>query len=392
MSLAAAPTSAAGAAPIGPAGDAFYAPPAALVAGEPGTVVWQRPSTPFTTPVGAARATTVLYRSRNVQGEPSVVSGDVLLPAGEPGPGGWPVVAFDHVTTGGADRCAPTRASADETDEGRMIRSRVIVSEYLRRGIAVARTDYEGLGTPGRHPYLMGRSLARATVDMVRAARTLEPRLSRRWVVAGHSEGGVAALFTAALAPALAPELELRAVNALAPVLSMRPLFELGRQIPVPVGALTNLAALVIDGAGTVDPVLDAMYRGDALGRRTKQRYGQIQERCLGDLARPNSWGGLAPAEILGTDGAAAYARFMRVLAENDASTLTFATGLPVRVDQGDLDPITFRPVADRFVRTQRARGTRITYRTYPLAGHTDVTDLQFAARPAAEWAAAQLR
>lgn len=355
-------------------------------------MIWQRPSTPFTTPAGAARATTVLYRSRDVQGRPSVVSGDVLLPPGEPKPGGWPVVAFDHVTTGGADRCAPTRATPAETDEGRMIRSRVIVSEYLRRGIAVARTDYEGLGTPGRHPYLIGRSLARATVDMVRAARELEPSLSPRWVAAGHSEGGVAALFTGSLAPQLAPELELRGVSAMAPVLSMRPLFEFGRTIPVPIGALTNLAALVIDGAGTVDPALDAMYRVGGLGPRTVQRYGHIQERCLGDLARPGSWGGLAPSEILGREGDQAYERFVRVLTENDASRLAFPSSLPVRIDQGGLDPITFQPTADRFVREQRARGTRITYRTYPMASHTDITDLRYAAKPAADWAATLLR
>lgn len=386
-----APAAASGA-PAGPPGDEFYAPPPALLEGTPGSVVWQRPSSPFTTPAGAASATTVIYRSRDVQGRPSFVSGDVLMPPGEPGPGGWPLVAFDHVTTGGADRCAPTRATAAENDQGRMIRSRAIVSEYLRRGIAVARTDYEGLGTPGRHPYLIGGSLARATVDMARAARTLEPTISRRWLAAGHSEGGVAALFTGALAPQLAPELELRGVSALAPVVSMRPLFELGRGIPVPLGALTNLAALVIDGAGTVDPQLDAMYGDDGLSRRAQQRYGHIQERCLGDLARPSSWGGLAPADILGRAGDRAYARFVRVLADNDASTLTFPTGLPVRVDQGGMDPITFRPAADRFVREQRARGTRITYRTYPMAGHTDITDLRYAAAAAADWAAAQLR
>ena len=37
-----------------------------------------------------------------------------------------------------------------------------------------AATDYEGLGTPGRHPYIVGESEARGTLDIVRAAQQLE--------------------------------------------------------------------------------------------------------------------------------------------------------------------------------------------------------------------------
>ncbi len=32
-------------------------------------------------------------------------------------------------------------------------------------------TDYEGLGTPGVHPYLVGLSEARGVLDIVRAAQ-----------------------------------------------------------------------------------------------------------------------------------------------------------------------------------------------------------------------------
>ena len=40
---------------------------------------------------------------------------------------------------------------------------------------AVVQTDYEGLGTPGSHPYLVMDSEARDAVDMVRAARQVSP-------------------------------------------------------------------------------------------------------------------------------------------------------------------------------------------------------------------------
>jgi hypothetical protein len=384
----------ASAAPVGPVGDDFYSPPTELVEGKQGTVVWARPSTALTTPRGAATATTVLYRSRSVSGQPDVVSGDVLIPRGAPPAGGWPIVAWDHVTTGSADRCAPTRTTVDTNDQGRMVRSRAVASALLADGIAVVRTDYEGLGTPGPHPYLMGRPLAQSTVDMVRAARDLDPSLAGRYVVAGHSEGGVAALFTGALAKELAPELELRGVDAVSPVMSMRPLFELGKAIPFAVPSVTSLAALVIGGAGVVDPGLDDSYRGGGLSARAAALLPDIEQRCLGELGRGDSWGGLAPSRVLGPGaaGAQAYARFTAVLAANDTTALRFPGGLPVRVDQGDLDPVTWRPLADTFVRAQRAAGTNLSYRTYPLGTHANITDAGFAAEPVAAWAHARLR
>jgi hypothetical protein len=42
----------------------------------------------------------------------------------------------------------------------------------------VVQTDYEGLGTPGTHPYLNGPSEGRRVLDMVRAARRLDGSLS----------------------------------------------------------------------------------------------------------------------------------------------------------------------------------------------------------------------
>ena len=76
---------------------------------------------------------------------------------------------------------------------------------WVKRGWAVVKTDYEGLGTPGPHPYLAGASAARGTIDIVTAARHLHPGIGRRWAVMGHYQGGHAALFTASLAPARAP-------------------------------------------------------------------------------------------------------------------------------------------------------------------------------------------
>jgi acetyl esterase/lipase len=89
----------------------------------------------------------------------------------------------------------------------------------LERGWVIALTDYEGLGTPGPHPYLVGESEGRAVLDSVLAAHELDLglELSDRYAVWGHSQGGHAALFAGQLAPEQLPEHELVGVVALAP-------------------------------------------------------------------------------------------------------------------------------------------------------------------------------
>ena len=64
-------------------------------------------------------------------------------------------------------------------------------------------------------------------LDVVRAARKLDKRLGRRVIIAGHSQGGHAALWAASLAPKWTPELKLRGTVAFAPA------SHLGEQVPL---------------------------------------------------------------------------------------------------------------------------------------------------------------
>ena len=76
----------------------------------------------------------------------------------------------------------------------------------LAHGYVVVATDYEGLGVPGVHPYLVGISEAHAVLDSVRAARELPAaQATHRFAVWGHSQGGHAALFTESLQPSTRP-------------------------------------------------------------------------------------------------------------------------------------------------------------------------------------------
>ena len=161
-------------------------------------------------PDGAA-AYRILYRSTGLSGEPIVVSGMVVIPQGDPPPGGRPIVAWAHPTTGVAPRCAPSLARV----RFQMIQG---LRDMVERGYVVTATDYPGLGTPQTHPYLVGDSEGRAVLDSVRAARALpDAQAGSRFAVWGHSQGGQAALYTGLLAKGYAPDLQLVGVAAAAP-------------------------------------------------------------------------------------------------------------------------------------------------------------------------------
>lgn len=161
-------------------------------------------------PAHAADGTRVVYRGVGYDGALRAVSGSVFVPVGSAPPSGWPVVSYAHGTTGLADHCAPSRV-------GLTRREREHVARWLAAGYAVAATDYEGLATPGPHPYFHGEAVADDVIDVVRAARNLHDRIGRTWLVAGFSQGGHAALYTGLMATRYAPELDFRGTIALAP-------------------------------------------------------------------------------------------------------------------------------------------------------------------------------
>jgi hypothetical protein len=190
----------------GPHGSAFYKPPARLPGTSHGDVIRSRPLRGGDALKGARRNTLVLYRSVGTSARPIAVSGAVSIPKGRAPKGGWPVVTFAHGTVGIADQCAPSRVSTGSADFANYYAYvQPMERSWLKRGWAVVQTDYEGLGTPGTHPYLNGPSEGRSVLDMVRAARRLDGSLSDVVAIAGHSQGGQAALSAAATAPRYTP-------------------------------------------------------------------------------------------------------------------------------------------------------------------------------------------
>ncbi len=168
--------------------------PGAVIKSEPESVSYYLPTLSH-----ASAATRVMYRSTGELGGPVAVTGTVFVPLGRAPKGGWPVVAWDHGTSGVGDQCNPSRWP-DMYDNGQWDLYLDQIDNLLSEGYVVTASDYEGLGTPGLHTYLQTNALGWATIDAVRAARQLVPNTSTKWAAVGHSEGGQAAIGAGELA------------------------------------------------------------------------------------------------------------------------------------------------------------------------------------------------
>jgi alpha-beta hydrolase superfamily lysophospholipase len=190
-------------------GQDMYRPPAELVSGPAGSLVWyqQKAST-----VAGAEAWRILFRSRSADNEPVLVSGDLFRPAGPAPPGGFPVLSWAVGSVGLADVCAPSRRPSFVPE----------LARALQAGFVVVATDGEGLGTRGPAHYLIGASEAHTILDSARAARKMPgARAGHRVGLWGYSSGGHGVLFAAAEAARYAPGLELLGTVAVAPVVDV---------------------------------------------------------------------------------------------------------------------------------------------------------------------------
>ncbi|MCW1275182.1 lipase family protein, partial [Acinetobacter baumannii] len=160
----------------------------------------------------AAESSILTYKMLGQSGQEVQATSLVFTPNTQPPVGGWPIVVWAHGTTGVADVCAPSKAAlADSTKD--------LISKLLAAGYVVVAPDYEGLGTPGIHPFLNVKSEAFSITDAVVATRNyLSQRnllTSKKWVTVGHSQGGHAALGAAQYASRA--QLEYKGTVAVAP-------------------------------------------------------------------------------------------------------------------------------------------------------------------------------
>jgi pimeloyl-ACP methyl ester carboxylesterase len=352
------------AAPVkGPSGLKFYSP-SKLPAGAHGTLIWARP---LHGSAALAHATndTVLYKQVGVKGKLVAVSGIVSVPKGTPPKGGWPVITFAHGTTGIAPACAPSRDTGPGSGaHGADLSVAPLLNTWIKDGYAVVRTDYEGLGGPGVHPYLIGRSEGDGVLDIVRAARQLAPTLSNRVVISGHSQGGHAALWAASLAPSYTPDLHVLGTVAFAP--QSHTAAEATALRSVSSTALTGLAAMILRGISVADRSLNI---NAILTPQGAALYPQTLTKCLSQLDQPNSLGGLPLDQLIAQN--ADITPEVKELALNDPDNLKIKG--PVLIEQGLADT-TVIPSFDQQLSQELARkGAKVTYHTYAGATHTGV-------------------
>jgi len=190
----------------------FYTPPQPLPVGQPGSMIRQEPLL-NSLPEGA-QAWRVMYLSTDLEGRAIAVTGTVVAPEGQSA-APRKVIAWAHGTTGIRPACGVSH-TVDPYQQTPAI------ARMLGQGFVVTITDYPGLGTPGTHPYMVGRVAAQSVLDSVRAARQIPAvNAGDEFVVWGASQGGNSALWTAQLAQSYAPELELLGAAASAPAIDL---------------------------------------------------------------------------------------------------------------------------------------------------------------------------
>ncbi|RSN63782.1 alpha/beta hydrolase family protein [Actinomadura sp. WAC 06369] len=318
----------------------------------------------------AAANRTVAYTSEGADGRPVTVTGTVAIPRGTPPRGGWPVLSWAHGTTGTADVCAPSADTADGPAHDYLAVTERYLDRWVAQGYAVVQTDYEGLGTPGGHPYMHGRSEANAVVDIVRAARGLDRRIGRNWYVAGHSQGGHAALFTAA-ARQTPRDVRLQGALVLAPGSQTSATPEYVRSgLPGAQAAMPFLFVL-LTGAEAADPAIvpDDLLTDEALPMLQAARTSA----CTFGLRKMAE--GFDPTKVFRPD--ADLGPLVAYLRSQEPTGLTLR--VPALVQQGTADTLVSPEATKLLLGDLCERRDAVAYREYEGADHRALLDASFA-------------
>ncbi|AOY64557.1 lipase [Xanthomonas phaseoli pv. phaseoli] len=135
------------------------------------------------------------YATVGVEGEPATASGVLLIPDGERCAGPYPLLGWGRPTgTVRAEEQAKDIRDAKGNDP--------LVTRLASQGYVVVSSDYLGFGPSNYpyHPYLHSATEASATIDAMRAARSVLQRLntplSGKVMLSGYSQGGHTAMAT----------------------------------------------------------------------------------------------------------------------------------------------------------------------------------------------------
>lgn len=346
----------------------------------------------------AAEGWVMTYKMKSIKGTETLATTLIFTPKTAPPAGGWPIVAWAHGTTGVADKCAPSQMELQGPAFGDI---RKMVDDFLKEGYVVVAPDYEGLGEPGGkelHPFLNVKSEAYSITDAVVASKSwLRDKVSNKWAVAGHSQGGQAALGAAQYAArakmdykgavAIAPASNLRLIdNLLQMRLETYPddfLTEEGEENPetqkkirgfVMTDAFTALIAAGIKSANPTESVYSKVFRSPI------DKTAELAEsECMLALAIKFS-DPMAEYMLQNNMSLKGYNRrnigfmddpIVKQFLDNDSQPLQVLVKTPIIIYQGGADTLVLPQATDALVTQARALTTKIDYRTDPTWDHS---------------------
>ncbi|HZA77422.1 MAG TPA: lipase family protein [Acidimicrobiales bacterium] len=324
-------------------GGDFYAVPDPMPEGEHGTLVRYQPVDDLD--IGGATAWRIMYLSESLEGEPIVVTGTALVPTGEPPDGGRPLLTIAHGTTGIADECAPSKDPAAT--------ELALIGPFVDDGYLVVLSDYEGLGTPGRHPYLVGESEGRGVLDAALAARELpDAEAGDGLSIFGYSQGGHGALWAGQLAAEWAPDFELVGTVAGAPATELPVIIAAAGSLPI-AGFLYMIIAGFAEAYPEADPGLLLTPEGES-------ELSAVDEGCVREVI--GHFADTPNAELIEPD-AAEVEPWAELAAANDPGRV--ATDAPILIVHSAADDVV--PVAFSELLAQRmcAEGQVVERRVY---------------------------
>ena len=340
----------------GAANDPFYIPPDPLPSDLPGTLIRVEDIEPLGEGTQAWR---VLYVSNAIDGTPIAVSGLVAAPAGPAIELDRDVVTWSHGTKGVSDPCAPSKGYRSGFHDFYDIAPELVAAGY----VAVS-TDYEGLGTAGIHPYLVGPSEGRAVLDIVKAAQQIEGAgAGNRVVIWGRSQGGHGALFAGEIAPSWTPAMEVLGVISAAPASEFQGIITSGAFIPGARGFIWQLSVGL--EAAYAELSIDDIYTDEALDSLDTLLEEEACGAEVGEVAATFEGAGFATSPLELEDWVAR-------LDENSPGNVR--TEVPILLIQGQADMVVPILLTNVLYGRLCDIGNETDYRVFEGYGHDDST------------------
>ncbi|KAI4154556.1 MAG: hypothetical protein LQ340_001612 [Diploschistes diacapsis] len=295
-----------------------------------------------------------VYQSETLNAKPVPVSGYILWPySPRSSEDGYHVVAFAHGTTGLEPNYAPSNTK-------NLAHHFIQPYQLALQGYVVVATDYAGLGVSkdsnGQrivHPYGAHPAHANDVVYSVQAAREAFPELSKRFVVAGYSQGGGAAWSVAQRQAASPIEGYLGAV-AICPITRILEYQEPIRSIVI--AAVTPAIESILPGFTQAEILTEVGQQTLALC----QRAGASLTTLLSLLGKVQA----RKDDAIGNG----FLREFQSLTSNGGKKIAG----PLLVIQGESDPMVNHPVTERAVRDTITKhpDAQLEYILVPGVGH----------------------